>query len=240
MKIKKALIILIISALLNPLNFTSASELSPKADKTITISDACGFTGDTCQIDITASSIAMAGFQIAINYDPKVLYPLSLTNRINIGSLTHNLYIEPGKIQLMWYTIENTVLTDLISIEFEIISEPEESSRIYINHDDSFNKVSDENLNDIDVAYINGIFTSGYRMGDVGGTGSITVADAILILRHIVGLIALETDQIERGKVSGGAELSVDDAILILRYLVGLVEQLPVVFKNTSSLKMSE
>ena len=70
----------------------------------------------------------------------------------------------------------------------------------------------------------------GLTMGDVNGDGSIDVADAILILRHIVGLVELNHTQLTAANVGGqtdgqGAPLvDVSDAILILRYIVGLNE----------------
>ncbi len=64
-------------------------------------------------------------------------------------------------------------------------------------------------------------------IGDVNGDDKIDVVDAILVLRHIVGLINLETEYgpgaLVRAKMSGGiGEPNVGDAILILRHIVGL------------------
>ncbi len=61
-------------------------------------------------------------------------------------------------------------------------------------------------------------------MGDVDGDRNITVNDAILVLRHIVGLIVLGSEQLNRAKVSGSIHLTVTDAIMILRHIVGLIE----------------
>lgn len=65
-------------------------------------------------------------------------------------------------------------------------------------------------------------------IGDVNGDGDITVVDAILILRHIVGLTDLTPEQQQRANVSGLDEINITDAILILRYITGLIEQFPV------------
>ncbi len=66
-------------------------------------------------------------------------------------------------------------------------------------------------------------------LGDVNEDGEINVLDAVLILKHIVGLIDLEEEYgptaLDRAKVSGsGGKLNAGDAILILRYLVGLID----------------
>ena len=61
---------------------------------------------------------------------------------------------------------------------------------------------------------------------DINKSDNVTVADAIIILRHIVGLTdlndSLDNKAMERAIVSGNGKLSVSDAILILRRVVGL------------------
>ena len=63
-------------------------------------------------------------------------------------------------------------------------------------------------------------------LGDVNGDGTVTVADAIIVLRHIVGLINISEefgpDALNRARLSGNEEISVGDAIIILRIIVGL------------------
>jgi hypothetical protein len=69
--------------------------------------------------------------------------------------------------------------------------------------------------------------------GDVNGDDQINVADAITLLRHIVGLNDLEPDEIGRANVSasydaaGNPTLDVSDAILVLRQIVGLTSEFP-------------
>lgn len=62
-------------------------------------------------------------------------------------------------------------------------------------------------------------------LGDVDGQGQINVGDAILALRHIVGLTELEPWQIAVADVDRNGRIDVGDAILILRYIVGLIDQ---------------
>ncbi len=69
-------------------------------------------------------------------------------------------------------------------------------------------------------------------LGDVDGSGTIDVIDAILVLKHIVGLINVGDihgpEALVRGKVSSGSgSIHVGDAILILRYVVGLINTFP-------------
>ncbi|MFY9114700.1 MAG: hypothetical protein WAO23_05615, partial [Dethiobacteria bacterium] len=67
--------------------------------------------------------------------------------------------------------------------------------------------------------------------GDITGKGRVTGHDAILILRHIVGLIDIGEeygpDALGRARVTGKENPGVNDAILVLRYVVGLIEEFP-------------
>ncbi len=67
------------------------------------------------------------------------------------------------------------------------------------------------------------------RYGHVLDGVNITVADAIAVLRHIVGLEVLDGDARERAKVSAeGESITIQDAILILRRVVELIDKFPV------------
>ncbi len=71
--------------------------------------------------------------------------------------------------------------------------------------------------------------TSEIIMGDVNGDGVVDVRDAILVLRHIVGLEELKGKQLESANVSGQFDevnnpiVGLGDAILILRHAVGII-----------------
>ena len=71
----------------------------------------------------------------------------------------------------------------------------------------------------------------GLLLGDVNGDGNIDVADAIHILRDVVGMVNIvEQYGLEaffRGDVNGDGSLDVGDAILILRYIVGIINEFP-------------
>ncbi len=70
------------------------------------------------------------------------------------------------------------------------------------------------------------------RYGDVNNDHRVNVVDAVLILRHTVGLIDIEeiygTRGLRSAKVTpGGREPDVTDAIAILQYIVGAINRLP-------------
>ena len=73
---------------------------------------------------------------------------------------------------------------------------------------------------------VNGSFTldPGIR-ADVNQDGSVTSADAILILRFAVGLIALDEVQQVLADVNGDGRVNAGDAVLALRKAVGLIHK---------------
>ena len=61
-----------------------------------------------------------------------------------------------------------------------------------------------------------------YKKGDVNGDGIVSAKDATLILKHSVGLITLDTEQLDRADVNGDGRVNAADATLILKMSVGL------------------
>ena len=59
--------------------------------------------------------------------------------------------------------------------------------------------------------------------GDADGNGEINYMDALLVLRHSVGLEELSKDTLELCDVDRTGNLSYMDALMILRYSVGLI-----------------
>lgn len=60
--------------------------------------------------------------------------------------------------------------------------------------------------------------------GDIDLNGSITIADAVLALRHALGLITLEGQALANGDVDGSGGVTVADAVQILRRSMGLMD----------------
>ncbi len=58
--------------------------------------------------------------------------------------------------------------------------------------------------------------------GDVDGSGSVTIADAILVHRHVLGLNLLNEDQLAIADINGDGDVNTVDATLIARVAMGL------------------
>jgi hypothetical protein len=70
------------------------------------------------------------------------------------------------------------------------------------------------------------------KLGDVVGTGEQpTVADALLVLRFLVGLSSLEGDALNAARITGAPLPTVNDALAILRFVVGLSGPLDEIWK---------
>lgn len=63
--------------------------------------------------------------------------------------------------------------------------------------------------------------------GDVDRNGNVNVVDAVLVLRNVAGLCALDPEQLLAASVSGHT-ISTNDAILILKYIAGLITVFPI------------
>ena len=61
-------------------------------------------------------------------------------------------------------------------------------------------------------------------IGDTNLDGEVTIADAILALRHIMGLETLTGDALEQADANQDGNVTIEDCILILRAALGLIE----------------
>ncbi len=64
--------------------------------------------------------------------------------------------------------------------------------------------------------------------GDVDGDSKIGSADALEVLKSVVGKITLDADQRKAAKVGNDQQIGADDALLILKYVVVKINKFPV------------
>ena len=67
----------------------------------------------------------------------------------------------------------------------------------------------------------------GFLYGDVDSSGEVDMADAILVLKHIVGQELLESSQLAAADVNNVDNVDVADALLFLEKIVGLIDLFP-------------
>ena len=64
--------------------------------------------------------------------------------------------------------------------------------------------------------------------GNVDGQGEPNAADALLILKSVVGKVALTPDQVRLADVDGNGLANATDALIVLQYTVGKIDKFPV------------
>ena len=62
--------------------------------------------------------------------------------------------------------------------------------------------------------------------GDADGNGNVNYVDALLVLRHSIGLENLDDTTVTLCDVDNSGDLSYEDALMILRYSIGLITDL--------------
>ncbi len=146
---------------------------------------------------------------------PNTNYSFSLRYVMEDGSFDDS---SAASLANMWFRPALNVRADL-SVNLST-----EDYRLYeiIKHADDSHDDSDDDSDDKDNQKPGTV-----RYGFVLNKDSITVADAVVVLRYIVGLFDLDYDEKERAMVSGNDSVTVQDAILILRHIVGLLPVFP-------------
>jgi hypothetical protein len=63
--------------------------------------------------------------------------------------------------------------------------------------------------------------------GDIDFDSDVDTADAIMVLRYIMGIIELSDAQLANAEVDGDGSVSIIDSLLVLRMALGLIEEFP-------------
>ncbi len=100
--------------------------------------------------------------------------------------------------------------------------------------EDTLGGYTDRNIENLDLfyEYYSTVFDTPYLppyiAGDVNNDGETTAADALELLKAVVGKIHLTTQQEYAADVDEDGQTSAQDALAILKYVVGKLESLPV------------
>ena len=125
------------------------------------------------------------------------------------GSTTETAVIHGS---VAWQTYEYTVPSNgLYSFRWDYVK------------DSSVNSGSDTGwVDDVHVEYVN----PPYVLGDCDNDGSIDITDALIALRHVLGLSELTGNQLLAADADGNGTVEIADALLILRRALELIESL--------------
>ncbi len=108
-------------------------------------------------------------------------------------------------------TVSNTFGSETFPFEVELTIYS--SSLTYIENGVNY---------EVPVSVNNSVFEVAPRLGDVNLDGSVTIADALEVMRHAIEVLTLEGASLEAADVNGDGVIGLPDAILIARIAMGL------------------
>ena len=108
-------------------------------------------------------------------------------------------------------TVSNTFGSETFPFEVELTFYS--SSLTYIENGVNY---------EVPVSVNDSVFEVAPRLGDVNLDGSVTIADALEVMRHAIEVLTLEGASLEAADVNGDGVIGLPDAILIARLAMGL------------------
>ena len=108
-------------------------------------------------------------------------------------------------------TVSNTFGSETFPFEVELTIYS--SSLTYIENDKNY---------EVPVSVNNSVFEVAPRLGDVNLDGSVTIADALEVMRHAIEVLTLEGASLDAADMNGDGVIGLPDAILIARCAMGL------------------
>ena len=114
---------------------------------------------------------------------------------------------------LFTYTSTVCNVPDHAAFPFEVELTIYSSSLTYIENGVNY---------EVPVSVNNSVFEVAPRLGDVNLDGSVTIADALEVMRHAIEVLTLDGASLEAADVNGDGVIGLPDAILIARIAMGL------------------
>ena len=197
------------------------------------ITVALGKTSVQVPVNVSnAKGLGLISANLAVSYDADMLTATGATLKGTIaesGIVVANPDNSRGTIRigLIFSTPQQPALVGsgvLVYINFDVKSiTPDDSSPLSIMQ-------ASLNSNAFTTLRKDGKITANTAptfYGDVSGDKKVTVYDARLIFRYLVGLETLNAEQIKAGDVSKNGKLTALDATLIFQYIAGLIREFP-------------
>ena len=175
----------------------------------------------------------LSSIELKLLYDPELLTyekSKSLSGNGAMSTLNPN---EPGKIQYAFISANGSMLngtTPLLTLWFTLREDLPAGTQIRFAFSEPVKAYSIAEGNSAKKRTVGAqmnAFGLGVLFGDANCDGSVTAADAALVLRALVGIDALSETGSENAKTEGKSSVSAQDAALILRYIVGLIRRFP-------------
>ncbi|MDE6019568.1 MAG: SH3 domain-containing protein [Ruminococcus sp.] len=120
-------------------------------------------------------------------------------------------------------TEETTTETETTTSTTEMTFETTETTSTEVTTEVSETTTTATELNEV---IVNSAYASIY--GDVNGDGAVTVADAVLLHKYLVGAVSLNVEQLANADCSCDSLLSLKDVTVIMQHLSGRLTALPI------------
>ena len=153
-------------------------------------------------------------------YEFHVMEIMPTTDAIGHGGYIEGIYVEfecAAGVEMTGnlFTYTSTVcnVPDHAAFPFEVELTIYSSSLTYIENGVNY---------EVPVSVNNSVFEVAPRLGDVNLDGSVTIADALEVMRHAIEVLTLDGASLEAADVNGDGVIGLPDAILIARIAMGL------------------
>ena len=153
-------------------------------------------------------------------YEFHVMEIMPTTDAIGHGGYIEGIYVDfecAAGVEMTGnlFTYTSTVcnVPDHAAFPFEVELTIYSCSLTYIENGENY---------EVPVSVNNSVFEVAPRLGDVNLDGSVTIADALEVMRHAIEVLTLEGASLEAADVNGDGVIGLPDAILIARIAMGL------------------
>ena len=189
---------------------------------TVTVSGSKATTGKDVTVTVSiAKNTGIAGYSYDINYDEDAMTLKSVTaGELLVGAGQ----ISTNKNVVNWYTTDNITGDGiLMKLVFTVNSETKDGMYpVSISLHDGKNNLVDEKGNFVNANYVAGQVevTSG-MIGDLNGDEDITIADVVILNRHVLGKEKLADTQYTFADINGDGDVTIADVVILNRVVLG-------------------
>lgn len=187
-----------------------------------------GVEGGTLEIPVRIENVSdLAGYQFNLVYNLAVAQVTAINNGDFLpGQFTPNLNnAANGQVRVVAANATGVSGSGtLCTLVFDLVGNDNDWTDLSIQDLEVFNSNGDK----FEVTFQDGRLEIGVIYGDINGDGEVNPGDAILLLRHIAGIITLDSAQLQAGDLDGTAGVDVGDVIVLLQKIAGLINQFPV------------
>ena len=189
---------------------------------TITVSSSKTAAGKdvTVTVDI-GKNTGIAGYSYDINYDENAMTLKSVT----AGDLiTGKGQISTNGNVVNWYTVDNVPGDGtLMKLTFTVNADAGDGTYpVSISLHDGKNNLVDEKGNFVKATYVAGqIEVASGMLGDLNGDEDITIADVVILNRHVLGKEKLADAQLAFADINGDGDVTIADVVILNRVVLG-------------------